>query len=133
MFGEEKHPFAVRRFETDGQTVLARIEAEDREHLLDLARRQHVFREVFDPLIHKLDYELDRAARWWPLGKEVPVVVDPNFAFGQPTIAGVGVPTDTLAATARAWGDIERVARWYDVDPEAVRAALRYEDQQDAA
>lgn len=130
MFGQVSHPFTLRRFETDGRTVLARVRDEDGdEHLIDLVRRQAVFKEVFASLLRQLDYEHERAARWWPLGKKVPVVVDPRFSFGRPTIADVGVPTATLADTAAAWGDTERVARWYEVSEKAVRAALDFERQ----
>jgi uncharacterized protein (DUF433 family) len=54
-------------------------------------------------------------------------MVDPDRQFGQPITMEEGVPTAVLAKSVAAMGTIERVARWYDVDPKAVRASVELE------
>ncbi len=132
LFGTN-HPFAVRRFETDGRrifaTILKKDEAAD-ERTIDLVSRQAVFREVFAPLMKQLDYDLetDAVARWWPLGRSMPVVVDPERARGVPVGQTSGVPTHVLArAVAAEGGDVDRVARWYEVPRREVVAAVELE------
>ena len=123
------HPFCVKRFETDGETILERFNRDGREHLLDRKRRQFVNVTVFNPLIKKLDY--DRVSReamhWWPMGKDTPIVVDPKHAFGAPSVASAAVTTATLFASFRANKSAEMVADWFGVTLDEVRAAVRFE------
>jgi hypothetical protein len=125
-----RHPFCVRRFETDGETIIERFMHEGRERLLDRKRLQMVDVTIFNPLIKTLDYERVslEARRWWPLGKSVPVVLDPAHAFGAAVGAESNVPTATLYAAARANKDVGKVADWYGTNVAEVRAAVAFEE-----
>jgi len=60
-------PFCVKKFETDGETILARLRDEPAaggERLLDLKRKHFVFPAVFNPLLKTLDYDTGDAIRW---------------------------------------------------------------------
>ena len=48
--------------------------------------------------VQQLDFveEQGFAARWFPLGREIPVVVDPRFAAGRPSVAGRGIRAETI-------------------------------------
>ena len=127
MFGEERYAFTLRRFETDGRRIFAKFEAGDDKHMIDLARKQHVFEEVFAPLLHQLDYGDRYATRWWPLGKDGHIVLDPTRAFGRPTVDRFGIATSTLAESAVAWKSVQRVADWYEVPVSTVEAAVAFE------
>jgi uncharacterized protein (DUF433 family) len=79
--------------------------------------------------IHKLDYERQLAARWYPEGKTVPIVVDPLFSSGLPTIEGRGV---TVGAIRRRWKAgylIEFIADDLDIDTTLVQRVLQYADK----
>lgn len=79
--------------------------------------------------IHALDYERDLAARWYPVGKDVPIVVDPMFSSGLPTIVGRGV---TLGAIYRRWKasqPISFIADDLEIDANLVERALQYADK----
>jgi uncharacterized protein (DUF433 family) len=66
--------------------------------------------------------------RWWPMGREQPVIIDPKRNFGQPTLFSEGIPTSVLAKSVKAnEGSVEEVAGWYEISPELVKAAIRYE------
>lgn len=54
------------------------------------------------------------------------IVMDPSIRFGKPFIEGVGYEAETLAEAAVSEGGIDRAARLYHVEPDAVRAALDY-------
>lgn len=71
--------------------------------------------------------EYDVAGRIRPAGTLSPVVIDPQVAFGEPHVAGVG--------TARLWelhdageklGDL---AEGYEIDENVVAAGIAYEEQ----
>jgi hypothetical protein len=94
------HPFATRKFFTDGYAILARI-AEPA--LLEVIAD----RRVFSRMVHRyfageggLDFDAGgMAVRWWPMGKKRLVVIDPERSFGQPIVSTEGVPTAVLYKT----------------------------------
>jgi uncharacterized protein (DUF433 family) len=65
---------------------------------------------MWDKLYDALDYsEYDELLRWFPLGKNRRVVVDPGRSFGRP-ISLEGVPTAVLASALKAEKSAEDVA-----------------------
>jgi uncharacterized protein (DUF433 family) len=128
------HPFAVKQFHTDGYRLFAEMETRQdhtgiaRRVLQELPACQYVLDQVTEPFFKNLDYEGDLVRHYWPLGKHRPVVLDPARAFGQPIEVGSGVPTQVLYEMYQAGESIEEVARWFRVGPEAVRAAIEYEE-----
>ncbi len=124
------HPFCVRKFETDGETILARLRDDrvDGERLLDLKRKHFVFPVVFNPLLKTLDYDASgNAIRWWPRGKGTPVVLDPNRAFGAAIVERSCVPTRALFDAHLAGETPESIAKWFRVELDEVRAAIAFE------
>src|SRR6266851_4075429 len=149
------HPFATRKFATDGHSILARI---GQAAIVDIVGGQLGFHRILkDYLVTGLDFGVkdQLAVRWWPLGRRRPVVVDASRSFGQPIVNSEGVPTAVLhrayiaesrsqvglalaepseaaesaSGTTLHTDAIERVARWYDVERRSVRAAVEYELQ----
>lgn len=120
------HPFATRRFKTDGRAIYARVDAK----LLKLGHRQFAFAEVVDrSLFDGLEYRNDQLARWRPHEGRNQIVLDPARSFGRPIAEHSGVPTFALAAAVAAEGEDQtaRVARWFTVKPAEVEAAVAYE------
>lgn len=132
----EVYPFSSLKFKTDGKNILAEI-AEDREEksrIFDLLTGQYLLEIVFDRLYGGLEYSsFDELLRWWPLGKERNVVLDPRRSFGKPIVSRGGVPTAVLAGAYAAEGSVEAVAGWYEVSLDAVRDAVEYERELRAA
>lgn len=120
------HPFANRRLRTDGRTVFAEMTAKKDKPLNDLAANQLVFKRLVNPLLEDIEFDNQgRASRWTP-NQHRRIVIDPSRAFGQPIVASEGIATAVLAAAAKN-DDVQTVAKWYDVAPSSVRAALEYE------
>lgn len=71
------------------------------------------------------------AMRYHPLGPGTAVTIDPQQRFGQPVVRAV--PTDVLAEQVRAGDPIESVAMAYQLSPDEVQQALRYEKGERAA
>lgn len=138
------HPFATRRFLTDGYSVLLKV---DDRYLLDLVSDQFTLFEMLRPYLKTdgLDFADEFAARWWPMGKRKPVFIDGRLSFGQPVVTE-GVPTVTLysaylaelrcKAGAAVPGSVTQtidqktvryVAEWYSIRSPSVRAAIEYE------
>jgi uncharacterized protein (DUF433 family) len=125
------HPFCVKKFETDGETVLARLRdasAAGGERLLDLKRKNFVFPAVFNPLLKTLDYDTSGdAIRWWPRGRDVPVVLDPSRAFGAAIVERSCVPTRALFDAHLSGESAENISKWFRVELDEVHAAISFE------
>ncbi len=138
------HPFATRKFFTDGHTVL--IKTRER-NILDIVGNQLGFARILEHYITGvIDFERDAPIRWWPMGRHQPVVIDALRSFGQPIISTEGVPTAVLyrayLAENRSNGSsnknhldaqspnavaVHHVASWFGVEKRSVRAAVEYE------
>lgn len=126
---QSPYPFASRRIFTDGDGVFASLTREV-PTLIELSSRheQLIAAPIIEHYLTELDFDpqTSLARRWWPLGRHVPVVLDPDIAFGAPVISGTATRTDIIAALAGE-ADVEIAANAYEIDEAAVEAALRFE------
>lgn len=129
------HPFAVRRFDTDGRSIFATMietaTSGGREPQTKLVQEleiaQYVFGDQVEPFFRKLDYGVEGAERYWPLGRDKCVVLDPARAFGKPIDVATGVPTWPLYQAVLGGEEVQTVARWYEVAVGTVKCAVEYE------
>ena len=129
------HPFARRRFFTAGDNIYMEVQEkgaiDEAEHLLQLlSGGQWVIAPVVLQYAEQVEFdsESDAVIKWWPLGRQEPVVITPTVAFGEATIQGRGVKTSTLYNLFRAEGDdAGRVAKWMDLSAAEVESAVRFE------
>ena len=130
MVGLER-PLSTSWFRTDGRTVMLDLIGPDGEpRMIDLLRKQHVFRGVVEQSLKGVDFdEGGTPARWWPAGKAAGIVLDPQRSFGKPIDADTSVPTDALAAASNAEGSPEAAARVWGVPVRAVRRAVAFQEE----
>jgi uncharacterized protein (DUF433 family) len=124
-------PLVQLRFKTDGKEVFVRRG----DAFLGLGRRRRMlaWQEVLGPFLRDLDYSGGWAERWWPLGRDNLVVVDPDYGFGQPVIAGSGVRTEIILERVRA-GDLpDEIAKDFGLRTIEVHRAIQYEASHRAA
>ncbi len=84
--------------------------------------------------LEKVDFDDDGtgdARRLYPLGRSVPVVLDPEHGFGEPTLT-TGARTEAIAELIAAGEPRDRVADVYDITVNDVDAAVRYENDRAA-
>jgi uncharacterized protein (DUF433 family) len=77
-------------------------------------------------VIESLDYEDDLAARWYPMGKDVPIVIDPRHVSGEPTIPGRNVTIAGISKRFEAGQSIKLIADDLVLTPTQVEDVLRY-------
>jgi hypothetical protein len=66
---QDERPFSTRRFRTDGRTIFLDITSDLQDgEMVDLRRRQHVFRTIVAPSLKDLECDAEAVARWLPLG-----------------------------------------------------------------
>jgi len=131
-----RHPFAMRRFFVDPEGLLYVVlgESEGSEAVVLLqGHGQHAFPQLVRPYLDQIDFGLDDVAtRWWPLGREGGVSIDPGFAFGAPVVEEAAIRASTLsdaydAELGQHGGDaVNRVAWMYEITPRSVETALEF-------
>ena len=89
-----ERPLITQRFRVGGRYVFV----EQDGNLVGLlgVKRKQAWDTLLD-FLETVEYDGSFVSRWWPLGKKVPVVVDPAYGFGQPVIAGTGLRTEIVA------------------------------------
>jgi uncharacterized protein (DUF433 family) len=123
------YPLATQTFKADRNRIY--VEAGD-GHLLEVLGGQQgaqAWDAVLDPFLDTLDYQNDLARRWWPLGKDELVVVDPAYGFGSPVIVGSGLRTKLVAERREVGDPSEVIAYDFSLTPEQVESALKLEDK----
>lgn len=126
MLGEER-PLTSLKFKVGGKNIF--IDAAGELVEVGARKRMRAWREVLEPFLRDLDYadEIATARRWWPLGRGKRIVVDPEYAFGLPSIVNCGVRTEIILERFRA-GDLEeQIARDFNLERIEVERALQFE------
>lgn len=126
-----KHPLADQRFETDGINLFIRSYGD----LISVSQDgQLAMKEMLEEYLSRIEHDPSgRAARLYPFlranGRRVnkSIVIDPYLSFGNPVIAGTGVPTSVIASRFLAGDSIVEIARDYGRETFEVEEAIRYE------
>lgn len=127
-----EYPFAHIKLKTDGVNVLAVYERDHpKASLLAMNKRgQFTLPQDVINALELFDYEDEFVARWYPAGKNVPIVVDPRYSAGRPSIPERRLPISLLYNRWKAGENINYIASDYvlrrDVVEEAVRHAENY-------
>ena len=118
------YPLASHRFETDGREIYVRRN----DVLVGLLRRkwETAWHEMLEPFLTQLDYRGELAARWYPLGRESAVVIDPEYGFGLPVIEGTGFRTEIIAERFEHEAEQE-IADDLSLSVVQIQHALRFE------
>lgn len=115
-----KYPFAHAELMSDGNNVFYDLESS----LLELSEKQQFsFTELVAPYYKKIDFQqkTQLAERFWPLGKDHQIVVDPHHSFGRPVITGTNITTDAILNMLKAGEEPEFVASIYDLSLSEVK------------
>lgn len=126
-----ERPLVMLRFSVAGRDVFV----ESGAALVEVGRHrgQAAWHEVIEPYLESLDFGDVFAERWWPLGRGSNVVVDPEFGFGLPVVAGSGVRTETLLERFRAGDLAATIADDFQLREKDVERALQFEVTRRAA
>jgi uncharacterized protein (DUF433 family) len=124
-------PLTALKFKTDGRDIFV----SQGDDLLGLGKRrgQRAWNEILGPFLKELDYSQAFVSRWWPLGKDKPIVVDPDYGYGLPVVANTGVRTEIIRERFES-GDLEpQIADDFNLTVEEVARALQFEMKTSAA
>ena len=123
-------PLTSLTFKVGGREVFV----EQGDVLVEVGRRKRMqaWDEILAPFLDTLDYSQDIASRWWPMGKAAPILVDPDYGYGLPVVAGSGVRTEIIRERAEAGDLIRQIASDFNLDTTTIERALQFELQRAA-
>lgn len=126
LYLRRSRPLVTEEFKVAGQDIFVE---ESFDVLVNVGHEagMRAWYEILDPFLKDVDYEYDLVRRWWPLGKSRMVVVDPDYGFGLPVIAGTGVRTEIIAERTRAGDSREEITYDFGVTERQIEDALRWE------
>ena len=118
-------PFANSIILTDGKKIFYTI---DGELIINADKSKQInFKSIIEEFCHKIDFDKDKLAlRYWPLGKEKNVVVDPHHQLGQPTIKNTNILAETLYNMYTSGEKIGFISSLYDVSENDVKASVEF-------
>jgi len=125
------HPFAIKKMFTDGKSIFAKIAQEDNDYsLLDLLAKQYQIREIIEPTLYeRIDFDrYNFAEKWWPLGKNKDIVLDPSRNMGQPILNKFNIRTNLIYELHNTNHSIEEISDWYELDKSSIKTAIDFEN-----
>ena len=125
------HPFAIRKMFTDGKSIFAEIAQETNDtSLLDLIKKQYQFAKIIEPTLFKcIDFDKESyAEKWWPLGKNKDIVLDPSRNMGQPILNKYNVKTELIYDLYKTNHTVNEISKWYELDEKVINLAIDFEN-----
>lgn len=118
------HPFAKEEIYIDGKSLLFG----NNEQLLTAdARLQSVLIQVLKPFIRKIQFDDERMAKkFYPLGKNKSIVVNPEHQFGQPVIEGTNILTQTIFNLLQAGEPKKSIAKLFDLTINQINDTIEF-------
>ena len=93
-------------------------------------KQQPSFRPFIEPFLEQIEFGDDLLAkRFYPLGKEKNVVVDPTRQFGKPVIKGKSIRTDVIYRFYLGGETKENICKLYELTDLQVTDAIFYHEQ----
>jgi len=86
---------------------------------------QLVLTDRAERFFERVEFDEDAARRIRPAGRDSPVTIDPEKSFGIPTVRGIR--TENVVELFRAGESVGAIAEAFDLEPDEVEAALRFE------
>ncbi len=120
-------PFAVREvienLRTDGKKVYFQLKNDTIS--LDGTRQFNLdFIKLF---IRNLDFDKDEiASKYWPMGREKQIVIDPKRQFGHPVLADSNIFPETIFSLFRAGEPIKFIAFTYNLSEKSIKDAITF-------
>jgi len=90
---------------------------------------QFTLPDLVQETLSQLEYEYELANRWWPVGKNIPIVVDPQISAGLPVVEGRGITVEAIHKRFKANQKMDFIAKDFDLEFGIVEEVIRYAEK----
>lgn len=124
-FKQTGYPFASSKILTDSGSILFEF---DETVAIDADPGYKTrITSLLKDYCRKIDFDSNSIAeRFYPLGRDKKVIIDPHHQFGQPIIEGTNIYPDTIFHLYKAGEKISRITSLYDLNEKQVKDAIDY-------
>ena len=123
------YPFATLNMKQYGLHVVTEFQLQEPGTallVLDM-QGQLSFPGLVAESLENFDWLDQWASRWFPVGKDVPIVIDPQMAAGRPTVENRGITIDTIMRRfTTGKQDPSFIAEDYDINEANIMNIIRY-------
>lgn len=120
-------PFALKKVLDEIKTDGNRVYLKTKKGAITLDGTKQFNLEFIKLFFKKLDFENNElASRFWPMGKENSILIDPERKFGHPVIDSKNIYPQTIYSHIRAGDPIEYIVSIYSLTKKEVEDALEY-------
>jgi uncharacterized protein (DUF433 family) len=120
-------PMLYEKFKVAGRQIFLEEVGEGESRYVNLSKRGQLAWRYVSDVLQTLDYDRELASRYYPAGKDRPIIIDPLVDFGQPHIVRKGIRTEIIAARFAADESLDFIADDLDVTRVEAEEALRFE------
>jgi len=122
-----EYPFARLSLRTDGVYIIQEFqEREPGDRLLELSEGQWMLPGHVAEKLDTFDFLDDLAERWFPLGRHISIVIDPQFGAGLPTVPGRRLPILAVYKRWKAGEPMKALCEDFALEPETTERMLQY-------
>lgn len=120
-----RYPFASHNLLVNKKDILYQIGLDTWVHADKT--NQIVIHKLIQEFSKKIDFSKDSmATRFWPLGKDHSIVVDPHHQFGQPIIHGTNINAANIYSMYQSGEPLSTIGILYDLTEEQVNDAIAF-------
>lgn len=117
------HSEVVANMKTDGKKLFFKF----KDGIIALDGTSQFNLNFIDLFFKKLEFDVENlATRFWPLGKEKNIMVDPKRQFGHPVIQESNIYPETIYNLYKGKESIEYIAYLYKLNIDQVKDAIEY-------
>jgi uncharacterized protein (DUF433 family) len=126
------YPFASSKVLSDGKSIL--FTWNDGTIVNANKSRQAAFKEIIEIFCKKIEFSsADIAERFYPMGKNKHIIIDPHHQFGQPTIENTNVLAETIYELHKAGESNSFLAKLYQLALQEIEDAISFYTNKTAA
>lgn len=120
-----KYPFAKSNLLTDGEQVLFDGDA---GNIIQADETLQInIKEAIEPFCKKVEFsDDDLVKRFYPMGKDHSIVIDPKRQFGQPVVGNTNVLAETIYNLHRGGESVETITSLYALSVDQVNDVINY-------
>jgi uncharacterized protein (DUF433 family) len=90
---------------------------------------QFTLPDLVQETLAQIEYEYELAARWWPAGKRIPIVVDPRISAGVPVVKGRGITVEAIYKRFKAEQEIAFIEKDLKLEHGIVEKVIRFREK----
>lgn len=120
-------PFAQKAILDGIRTIGKKVYFENEEGIIALDGTKQFKLEFIKVFFHNLDFDNGLiASRFWPMGRDRSIIIDPTRQFGHPVIGATNIYPETLFNLFLAGEPIDFIAFTYEIEKSLVIDAIEF-------